>query len=151
MNQNDSLFRTDAFPDKGSAPNELLIISRKGPHTKQFEDGFAERMDPRDKIINVPFHFSIPAPKKSLPQEEEDFLSSELFSAVAGHIEDYLVRMLEAVVSVSFNELMEGKLKESECKDYASKNILLNVHAVCKETFRTLKERSLIEGREKEL
>jgi hypothetical protein len=58
---------------------------------------------------------------------------------VSTHIEDYLVRMLEVVVSVSFNELMEGKLKESECKDYASKNILLNVHSVCKETFRSLK------------
>lgn len=46
---------------------------------------------------------------------------------------------------------MEGKLKESECKDYASKNILLNVHAVCRETFRTLKERNLIDGKEKEV
>jgi hypothetical protein len=46
---------------------------------------------------------------------------------------------------------MEGKLKENECKDYASKNILLNVHAVCRETFRSLKERGIIDGREKEV
>lgn len=105
-------------------------------------------MDPRDKVMSVPFHFCIPVPKEDLPQEG-DFLSSELFSAVSAHVEDFLVRMLEVVVSVSFNELMEGKLKESECKDYASKNILLNVHAVCRETFRSLKERGLIEGRER--
>ncbi len=55
-----------------------------------------------------------------------------------------MVNMLEIVVSVSFNELMDGKLKENECKDYASKNILLNVHSVCRETFKCLKERMLI-------
>lgn len=46
---------------------------------------------------------------------------------------------------------MEGKLKENECKDYAFKNILLNVHAVCRETFKCLKEREIIEGKEKEV
>jgi hypothetical protein len=59
-------------------------------------------MDPRDKLINVPFHFSIPTHRNNVPEGTE-FTSSELFAAVSANIEDYLVRMLEVVVSISFN------------------------------------------------
>ena len=67
-------------------------------------------MDPRDKVLKVPFHFSIPISRDYIPEETE-FTSSEIFLTVCANIEDYLVRMLEVVVSISFNELMEGKLK----------------------------------------
>lgn len=62
-----------------------------------------------------------------------------MFTAIFEKLQDFLVKVLELVMSVSFNELMEGKMKENECKDYASKNILLNVHSVCTETYHALK------------
>jgi len=39
---------------------------------------------------------------------------------------------VENVTSVSFNYLMEGKLTENETKDFASKNILMNVSTLFK-------------------
>jgi hypothetical protein len=59
-------------------------------------------MDPRDKIINVPFHFTVEIPPAD-SLERSDFLNSQFFAAICDRVEDYLVRVLELVVSVSFN------------------------------------------------
>jgi len=50
------------------------------------------------------------------------------------------VDVVENVISVSFNLLIEGKLKEKESKDYASKNLLLNIHSLFKEIMKTFTE-----------
>jgi hypothetical protein len=54
------------------------------------------------------------------------------------------VNVVENVVSISFNWLVGGKLKDNETKDYASKNILLNVQSIMKEVMKTLIEGSVI-------
>jgi hypothetical protein len=55
---------------------------------------------------------------------------------------------VENVVSASFNLLIEGKLKENESKDYASKNILMNVYSIFKEVMQTLTEEEIINKKE---
>jgi hypothetical protein len=50
------------------------------------------------------------------------------------------VDVVENVISVSFNFLIEGKLKENESKDYASKNLLLNLRSLFREVMQTLTE-----------
>ena len=72
-------------------------------------------------------------------------MQTETYKNLCGHIEEYLVDVVENVISASFNFLMEAKLKENESKDYASKNILLNVQSVLKEVRRVLADQKLID------
>jgi hypothetical protein len=51
---------------------------------------------------------------------------------------------------VSFRYLHEGKLKYNETKDYASKNILLNVHSLFYKIVSTLSKEGLLDSSEKE-
>jgi hypothetical protein len=87
-------------------------------------------------MLAHPFHFilqiSVPANGSNL------FMDTVAYQTLCQHIEEYIVDVVENVVSVSFNFLIEGKLKENESKDFASKNILLNVYSIFKESIKTL-------------
>jgi len=47
-----------------------------------------------------------------------------------------LVETSNNIASAAFNFFYEGKLKESEAKDYASKNLMLNVRSIFAETMK---------------
>ena len=67
-------------------------------------------------------------------------MKTQAYQRLCSDIQEYIVDVVENVISVSFNLLIEGKLKEKESKDYASKNLLLNTHSLFKEIMKTFTE-----------
>jgi hypothetical protein len=57
-----------------------------------------------------------------------------------------LVEASNNIISAAFNFLLEGKLKESEAKDYASKNLILNMRSIFVETIKGLMGSQLFIG-----
>lgn len=51
------------------------------------------------------------------------------------------------VVSISFKLLNEGSLEEKEAKEYAAKNIMLNVQAVFDETIKAFESNEQLKRR----
>jgi len=61
------------------------------------------------------------------------------FKPLCDKVNIYLVKIVENITSVSFNLLTEGKLTNSETKDFAAKNILLNVNLMFKEIIKNVR------------
>jgi len=55
---------------------------------------------------------------------------------------------LENITSVSFNLLNEGKLTDSETKDFASKNILMNVNTLFKKIMENVQLKKIVKEKE---
>ena len=53
-------------------------------------------------------------------------------------IHDFLVEAVSNVVSVSFNFLCKAELEEKEAMEYASKNMMLNVHSIFRKTMQAI-------------
>ena len=51
-------------------------------------------------------------------------------------IKDFLVESSSNIISAAFKFLCDGDLTEWEAKEYASKNILLNLNSILKATFK---------------
>jgi hypothetical protein len=56
------------------------------------------------------------------------------------HIHHFLVEAISNVISVSFKFLSEGKLEDKEANEYASKNMMLNIHQIYRQTIRALSQ-----------
>ena len=52
----------------------------------------------------------------------------------------FLVEAISNVVSVSFDFYANGKLKEGEAKEYASKNTMLNIQSIFGTTIRAIEK-----------
>jgi len=57
-----------------------------------------------------------------------------------------LVEASNNIASVAFNFLHEEKLNGSEAKDYASKNLMLNMRSMIVETMKGVNESALFDG-----
>jgi CII-binding regulator of phage lambda lysogenization HflD len=49
-----------------------------------------------------------------------------------------LVEAASNVISIAFNFLTEDKLKDLEAKDYASKNMMINMQSIYRETINAI-------------
>lgn len=58
------------------------------------------------------------------------FTNSEEYEQLMSEIQDFLSNMCENVASATFRLLNEGKLTDNEAKAFASKNFLVNIHAL---------------------
>jgi len=53
-------------------------------------------------------------------------------------IKEFLDECVSNIISVAFNNLSSGKMDSYTAKEYASKNILANVHAIYRSTFKSI-------------
>ena len=63
-------------------------------------------------------------------------LESKLYAYIKKNVKDFLAEAVANVVSVGFRHLCKDDLEEGESKDFAAKNILLNIHSIFRETVR---------------
>ena len=67
-------------------------------------------------------------------------LESKLYACIKKNVKDFLAEAVANVVSVGFRHLCKNDLEESESKDFAAKNIFLNIHSIIKETIKAVTE-----------
>jgi hypothetical protein len=66
------------------------------------------------------------------------FETSDAYKQIIKCIKSFLVEAANNIASVAFNFLCEEKLKASEAKDYASKNLMLNMRSIYAETIKAI-------------
>jgi hypothetical protein len=95
-------------------------------------------LEPRDQVLEHNFSFDCPVSLSgpALHEWREDLLC---------HIHSFLVETASNVISVAFRFLCEGQLEELEAKEYASKNLMLNVHAIFRQAVRAIEEAKLLQ------
>jgi len=92
------------------------LISNKGSIEKsKFGEKFRESLDPRDQLLAHPFQFILEINSAEIISNygKTSFMKSKAYLSLCEHIEEYLVDVVENVVSVSFNLLISEKLKEN--------------------------------------
>lgn len=62
---------------------------------------------------------------------------------ILANIKKFLVESSSNVASVAFKILCEGKFTAQEAKEYAAKNILLNINAIFRETVKEIQKLAL--------
>jgi len=68
------------------------------------------------------------------------------FKPFCDEIRIYLVQLTENITSVSFNLLNEGKLTDGETKDFASKNLLMNVNILFKKIMENVQLKKMVKN-----
>jgi len=91
--------------------------------------------------------------EKEMKEKEKDenknkFEDSTAFKPLCNEIRIYLVQLMENITSVSFNLLNERKLTDSETKDFASKNILMNVNILFKKIMQNVQLKNIVKDKE---
>lgn len=94
-------------PSSRSAEGMLLISGGEIEESKS-TDSYRALLDPRDQILTFPFTFQIYIGSEAdrIKSRRENFFESETYRQLRRQIENYLVEMLETIVSVSFNLLV---------------------------------------------
>jgi hypothetical protein len=62
------------------------------------------------------------------------FLESPLHKSIKQQLKKFLVETASNIVSTAFKHLCKGELEEKEAKEYAVKNIMLNIHSAYQRT-----------------
>ena len=65
-------------------------------------------------------------------------LESKLYQCIKRNVKDFLAEAVANVVSVGFKNLCKTDLEESESKEFAAKNIFLNIHSIIRETIKSV-------------
>jgi hypothetical protein len=117
----------------------------------QFGREFRESLDARDQVMEHEFEFEFDLSMEHQRWlEGETFLKSNLHEAVKQQLKKFLVEAASNVVSTAFRHLCKGDLEEKEAKEYAVKNITLNLHSAYQRTVCALKQHPQTKGRVKE-
>jgi CRISPR/Cas system-associated endoribonuclease Cas2 len=82
--------------------------------------------------------------------EGEAFLKSQLYEAIKKQLKRFLVEAASNIISTSFKHLCKHELEEREAKEYAVKNIILNLHSAYQRTACALRQHPQIKRRIKE-
>jgi hypothetical protein len=94
-------------------------------------------LEPRDQVLEHSFNFEEDIDREELiqlHQENSSIIKNSFYKAVLKKVKIFLVEAVSNVVSASFKFMCDLKLEMHEAKAYASKNIMLNVHSIFRET-----------------
>lgn len=101
-------------------------------------------LEPRDQILEHEFDFTIPIDKQEIGRRDFKFPGSQLYWDILNRIRRFLAEATSNVTSVAFKFLCQGDLIEKEAKDYAAKNILLNINSIFLKTVTALEKNPVI-------
>ena len=63
-----------------------------------------------------------------------------MYKEIKKNIKQFLAEALGNVISAGFNFLNKKDLEENEAKEFASKNTMLNIHSIYKQTIKAIME-----------
>ncbi len=87
-------------------------------------------------MLEHSFDFTLPVEA----EKAESFEAHRLPSNMLKSIKKFLVESASNVTSAAFKFLCNGDLTGDEAKEYASKNLLLNINSIFRETMKGVKE-----------
>jgi hypothetical protein len=79
--------------------------------------------------------------------DNASLVGTQFYASIIRKIKKFLVEAISNVVSVAFKFMCRGELESKEAKEYASKNIMLNVHSIYRQTFKALEGNELLRGK----
>ena len=76
-----------------------------------------------------------------------EFAETEFGAELLKKIKAFLKESVSNIISIAFRLLCEGKLEERTAKEYASKNIVVNLHAVFRETYKRISSHFILKNK----
>ena len=67
-------------------------------------------------------------------------MESQLYAKIKGNINHFLAEAIGNIVSAGFKFLCKTDLEENEAKEFASKNIMLNINSIYQQTVKAIME-----------
>lgn len=86
-------------------------------------------MDARDQVLEHKFDFLIPFDTEEILKNDCALTGTDLHDNIYKKMHKFLVEAVSNVASAAFKFLNREELTETEAKEYASKNVLLNVNS----------------------
>ena len=127
-----------AVVDDKSQKNNLSISNHKTCYKMKFGEQFKGYLDPRDQVLQHKFNFVFDLKDETLFKKGQNFLKSKLYQKIKRSVKEFLVEAVSNVVSAGFHHLNQKDLEEKQSKEFAAKNILLNIHSIFRQTIRAI-------------
>ena len=118
-------------------PGSLYITNEKSRYSLKHGKEYQSKLDPRDQVLEHRFGFALRI--EEFLRGRASFEESELRKDLLKEIEEFLVEAVSNVVSSAFRFLCKDNLTEGESKEFAAKNVMLNIHAIFRETHQALR------------
>ena len=109
-------------------PIRIRVTNKDSKYRLKHGSDFGHLLEARDQVMEHEFDFIIEADPSEL--REREFSSTDCYAQLCDNVLDFLVEAVSNIVSAAFQFVLDKKLEGKEAKAYASKNILLNIHAV---------------------
>jgi hypothetical protein len=95
-------------------------------------------LDPRDQVLEHEFNIDQTFTQEDLGGEGVPFTECKLYLSILQKANLFLVESISNVISIAFRYMCKNDLEQYEAKEYASKNIMLNVHSIYKQIISAL-------------
>ena len=122
------------------ASNSLVISNKEDRYSLKYGPEFKELLDARDQVMEHEFNFSFSLKGQNQPKEGEDILETKVYEKIKGKINHFLAEVIGNIVSAGFKNLCKNDLEENEAKEFASKNIMLNINSIYQQTIKAIME-----------
>lgn len=86
-------------------------------------------LEARDHVLEHECRFIVISQLEKL-SENVDIRTTIIFNKLKKNINKFLVESVSNITSISFDFFRSKRLEENEAKDFAAKNILLNIHNI---------------------
>lgn len=129
-----SCFKKRSLPKNTEQDNPIITLHISNAASKYrllHGPQFLPLLEPRDNVLEHDFSFNLEF-SLDRPEQQINFIRSIYYDDIVKNVKKFLVEASSNVVSVAFKLLSEEKMEEKEAKEYAAKNIMLNVQAIFK-------------------
>lgn len=122
----------------------VRVTNRTSRYKLEHGSDFKHMLEPRDQILEHEFDFTITIDRAEIIRRDFKFAGSQLYWDILHKIRTFLTEATSNVASVAFKFLCQGDLIEKEAKDYAAKNMLLNINSIFLKTVTALENNPII-------
>ena len=124
--------------------NSLIISNKDDRYSLSYGPEFGNLLDARDQVMEHKFNFDFSLEEFDQFSGEDNILESMLYKKIKGKIKHFLAEAIGNVVSAGFKFLCKSDLEENEAKEFASKNIMLNINSIFKQTVNAIKSHTYL-------
>jgi hypothetical protein len=118
--------------------SSIHISNEETKYQLKYGSAFGQLLEPRDQVLEHTFDFEEKYASEEFKYDKLDFTKSRLYEAILKKIKTFLVEAVSNVTSAAFKFMCRGELESKEAKEYAAKNIMLNVRSIFRHTIQAL-------------
>jgi hypothetical protein len=106
---------------------------------------YRDLLDARDKVLEHTFNIIINCDQAEVQRAAFNFLESNIYAELIKSLKKFLIEAISNVISIAFKFLCKEELGNREAKEYASKNMMLNMQSVFRRTIEVLKQHEILQ------